>query len=85
MTHDAEAWRDQAACKGMDPGLFFPERGSGQVAIEAVLAVCEGCPSKGPCLAYAMGHGEFEDPSGLWGGTTGRQRRAMRRARRGAA
>lgn len=40
--------------------------------------ICESCPYKNPCAEYAI-----NDPSlvGIWGGTTDRSRKAIRRER----
>jgi len=38
-------------------------------------AICATCPVTEDCLAYAMGD---VDTVGIWAGTTGRERRAMR-------
>jgi WhiB family redox-sensing transcriptional regulator len=68
---DDGRWRHRAACKGMDPALFYPERGN---AVSEPLAVCRRCPVQAPCKAFAI---RFREP-GVWGGTTGRNRREMR-------
>jgi len=80
-------WRDLAACRSVDPDLFFPpgaphaEGSDRQVA--AAQAVCRRCPVSGPCLAYALAASESE---GIWAGTTPTQRAAARRSlTRGAA
>lgn len=65
-------WTDQANCKGMDPELFLPERGDNHTANQAK-AICEGCPIKDDCLDYAV----FHNCIGIWGGTSGRERRKM--------
>ena len=65
-------WRRQGACAGLDPGLFFPERG---IRIDAVLAVCADCSVKEPCLEWGLYH----EKEGIWGGTSARERRTMRR------
>ena len=46
------AWRRSAACRGADPDLFFPERGSHR-PVEA-LAYCEECSVRSECLASAL-------------------------------
>ncbi len=72
----AESWRDDAACSGTDPELFFagdPE------SVETARALCEGCPVRTPCLEAALALGEMH---GVWGGVTEGQRRRMIRARR---
>jgi WhiB family redox-sensing transcriptional regulator len=68
-------WMADAACRGMNPDLFFPERGGSTAEAKAV---CAGCPVRVECLDYAITN--FEK-LGLWGGTSERQRRAMRRRR----
>ncbi|MGK2947784.1 MAG: WhiB family transcriptional regulator [Acidimicrobiales bacterium] len=69
-----EQWKDHAACVGIDPDLFFPERG----ALTAMAKeVCMGCPVRQECLDYALAHGMRW---GIWGGTTERQRRRKRQA-----
>lgn len=65
-------WTDQAACKGMDPELFLPQRGDNNTANTAK-AVCKTCPIINDCLDYAV----FHNAIGIWGGTSGRDRRHM--------
>lgn len=64
-------WRTEASCKGLDPDLFFPERGEPTAHIKAV---CEGCPVKAECLALGL---ELDGP-GVWGGTSERERVGLR-------
>lgn len=71
----SDAWRGNAACLGMDPAMFFPERGDSQTLARAK-AVCDGCPVKDDCLEYNL----FEK-DGVYGGTSDRDRRALRRRR----
>lgn len=59
-------WHQQAACRGLDPELFFPL--AGHDAKEAK-AVCRTCPVKEPC--YEAGRYEYY---GVWGGTTRKER-----------
>jgi WhiB family redox-sensing transcriptional regulator len=74
-----DAWREQAACGDQDPELFFPEKGEWAKARQAK-AVCEGCAVRGPCLHEAL-HGAqaTNDETGIFGGTTPRERRGLRR------
>jgi WhiB family redox-sensing transcriptional regulator len=71
-------WRDDAACSGLDPDLFFPIGSSGAslLEIEAARHVCQGCTVTVPCLRWALDHGQVQ---GIWGGTTEEERRALRR------
>lgn len=69
-----------AACRGVDPELFFPVGTEGAAAEQATAAkfVCAGCPLRSGCLAWALDTGqEF----GVWGGTTEDERRDLRRGR----
>lgn len=67
-------WQDRGACNGADPDLFFPERGD---PTGPAKRICERCPVKKECLEFAL-----SDPEtvGVWGGTSGAQRRQIRRA-----
>jgi WhiB family redox-sensing transcriptional regulator len=63
------------ACRGVDPDLFFPERGeSSQEAKD----ICQTCDARMACLEFALLNGE---KFGVWGGTSERQRRILRRQR----
>jgi WhiB family redox-sensing transcriptional regulator len=72
-------WRTLAACRGLDPELFFPARGDSHTARNAQ-AVCATCPVAERCLEYAIEVGETE---GIWGGLSGRQLRQERQRRAG--
>lgn len=75
----APHWQTMAACRGMNPDLFFPERGTSQVEAKAV---CMSCPVSRECLDFAMESGEH---TGIWGGTSERKRREMARKKRRVA
>ena len=68
----AEKWMADAYCQSVDPDMFFPE--DGQNAREAK-KICERCPVTFECLNYAL-HYRLDD--GVWGGTSPRDRRALR-------
>jgi WhiB family redox-sensing transcriptional regulator len=76
-------WQERANCLGVDPDLFFPERGA---STREAKAVCGGCEVRLDCLEYALCNGE---KFGIWGGLSERERRRLRRqralARRAAA
>jgi WhiB family transcriptional regulator, redox-sensing transcriptional regulator len=71
-------WRLDAACAEVDPELFFPEPGQAPQAA-AAKAVCAGCAVRGPCLEQAV-HGPQarDDHTGIFAGTTARDRTALR-------
>jgi WhiB family redox-sensing transcriptional regulator len=71
----AERWQERANCLGVDPDLFFPERGA---STREAKAVCRGCEVRMDCLEYALAHGE---KFGIWGGLSERERRRVRRQR----
>lgn len=65
-------WRDKALCVGLDSNIFFSDDGD----VSKALKICTGCSAKEPCLEYAL---EFNVEFGVWGATTGPERRALRR------
>jgi WhiB family redox-sensing transcriptional regulator len=69
------SWQDRANCLGVDPDLFFPERGA---STREAKEVCRGCEVQQDCLEYALRNGE---KFGIWGGMSERERRRIRRAR----
>lgn len=78
ISSDPAVWRDQAACRDTDPDLFFPVGTTGP-AIEQIRSakeVCEACEVRQPCLDYAL---STNQDSGVWGGTSEDERRALRR------
>jgi WhiB family redox-sensing transcriptional regulator len=72
-------WRKRAACRGVDPDIFFPM--SDEDAEEAK-SICRGCDVHEACLAFALANRERD---GVWGGATERERRRMLRQRRKSA
>jgi WhiB family redox-sensing transcriptional regulator len=65
------SWRNDAACRGTDPAVFFPERATSP---EPALAICARCPVRAECLDAA-------DDDGIWGGTTAVERKPRRATR----
>lgn len=70
-------WRTLAACRGLDPDLFFAERGD-TLTVRNARAVCATCPVAAECLEFAIANGETE---GMWGGLCGNELRAEKRRR----
>jgi len=68
-------WQLEANCLGVDPDLFFPERGA---STKEAKAVCKGCVVREDCLEFALQNGE---KFGIWGGFSERERRRIRRQR----
>jgi hypothetical protein len=76
MAGRPENWKEQAACRGKDPELFFVERGDD--AGEAK-RICRECPVRLQCLEYAL---TVKERYGIWGGLGEHERRryAQRKA-----
>jgi WhiB family transcriptional regulator, redox-sensing transcriptional regulator len=76
-------WRQNAACIGVDPEMFFPI-GEVSVAdrqlIAAAKALCARCPSRAPCLDFAL----KQRCDGVYGGLTARERDVVARRDRNA-
>lgn len=71
------AWMELANCRGMDPNLFHPGKGGNDLA-DAAKQVCARCQVRDECLAYALDNNFAQ---GVWGGTSDRDRRRLRRNR----
>lgn len=76
-----DTWRDEAECRRLGQpveerlALFFPERGDSPASAREV---CARCPVQDPCRDYALRHGM----QGVWGSSTGQDRRLLRRSDR---
>ncbi|MGH9177809.1 MAG: WhiB family transcriptional regulator [Acidimicrobiales bacterium] len=73
------SWRQRAACRGVDPDIFYP---SSDEEAEEAKAICRVCPVRESCLEYAIINRERD---GVWGGATERERRRILRQRRKSA
>lgn len=72
IERDHHDWRKKASCRSLSPTLFILERGQDH---RQALKVCRDCVVKNPCLRYALDNNEI----GIWGGTTGKERRRMKK------
>ena len=77
LTGDAEemSWQERALCAQTDPEAFFPEKGG---STREAKKVCLGCEVRSECLEYALNN---KEQFGIWGGTSERERRRLRRER----
>lgn len=73
LTND---WRNQAACRAVDPETFFPigQGPATRVTERDAKRVCGWCPVRTECLEYALGTGQY---TGVWGGLTEDERRDL--------
>lgn len=61
-------------CATTDPDLFFPDKAD-WTASRVAKTLCADCHVVDACLQHALRHEEY----GVWGGTTGTERRELRR------
>jgi len=71
-------WRHEAACREVDPELFFPIGNSGPalLQIDEAKQVCRRCTVTEHCLRWAIDSGQ---DAGVWGGMSEDERRAYKR------
>lgn len=72
-----DGWKDRGACKGFDktePDLMWPTPATPPREINRAKAICATCPVQPECLTAGLG-----EHHGIWGGTTPRERRKLRR------
>jgi WhiB family redox-sensing transcriptional regulator len=74
-----QSWRKQAACRGLDPEIFYPVSEDDAAAAKSV---CGECTVRMPCLEFALTNREHD---GIWGGATEKERRRITRQRRKSA
>lgn len=75
-----QPWVAEAACRGLDPSFFFPQVTDGNAASEEARSACARCTVRDECL-----EANLDEKNGVWGGTTPKERRAIRAERRAAA
>ena len=76
-------WRARAACRDVDPELFFPAANTGSAwaaQVKAAKAVCGRCPVVDLCRTFAFDGLRY----GVAGGMTEQERAADRRSRSAA-
>jgi WhiB family redox-sensing transcriptional regulator len=69
----------EVGCMQSDPDAFFPETGGNSYELQNAKKICQRCPARVECLTYAI---EAQEPFGLWGGMTARERIEISRKRR---
>lgn len=75
MAHD-RAWMEDAACLDLDLVVFYPKRTKRGQSLDTDPAkeICEECPVRKTCLAFAIAH---DIPYGVWGGWDWRDRKEI--------
>lgn len=74
-----QIWRQNAACRGVEPDIFYPVS---EEEADPAKAICAVCNVRTACLEYALAHRERD---GVWGGATEKERRRLLRQRRKSA
>ena len=71
-------WRHNAVCRDEDPEMFFPVGNSGPALAQIADAklICNRCAVTTDCLSGALNTGQ---DSGVWGGMSEDERRALKR------
>ena len=70
-------YKGPAPCTKADPEIFFaePDQSGAAAMTRQAKGYCNGCPYREECLAWAVLNNEV----GVWGGTSGNERRRIRR------
>jgi WhiB family redox-sensing transcriptional regulator len=71
---DPLKWQDDALCAQVSQEMFFPEKGG---STKDAKRICGSCDVRQKCLEYALT--QESNPPGVWGGTSMRERRAIRK------
>src|SRR5262249_49713513 len=70
-------WAEQALCAQADPRAWFPDKGGSPALAKRI---CAACPVRAQCLDYAVSGADTWGgiATGIWGGTTPRERAQLR-------
>lgn len=67
-------WWDDAACLPFPTGWWYADPHVNRHQTAKAIQICNDCPVKAECLAYAHANNEH----GIWGGVSDEERRRMR-------
>lgn len=73
LDEPGQRWRVNAACRGMDPKLFYPASPDAYAA-EYAKTVCGRCPVRVACGEYGA-----KERDGVWGGLSAKDRERARK------
>lgn len=71
-------WIEEAACRGMDTAIFFPDSKNRDEAYEFAKKICARCHVRPRCLALSIPFIPTGDRYGVFGGLTPAERRLER-------
>ena len=77
ITLKVQEWTAHAVCATVDGNLWFPEKND-RMSAQRAKQICRTCPVINECLEAAITSEVVE--LGIWGGTSERERRNIRRA-----
>ncbi len=77
-----DSWREDAACLGLTPDVFYPDEQSSPKDKARAIRICAGCAVRDQCLQFALANNE---KFGIWGGLPVGARRRMHREMNDAA
>jgi WhiB family redox-sensing transcriptional regulator len=77
-TDRGDDWRDEGACRQVDPDEFFAKSTH---AVRKAKRVCDGCPVRQQCTQFAL---DNDERFGVWGGLSQKELRALRSRRKQA-
>lgn len=76
MNNRQRSWTDRAACLGMDPDLFMPQRGENK-KVQKAKQICRQCPVMNECREYGLELSVKYDTHGIFGGLSRYERAAI--------
>lgn len=65
---ESVTWREQAACRGTNPALFYDPH---PVDVAEAKRICARCPARTACLQHAI---DTREEWGVWGGLAADER-----------
>lgn len=68
-----DRWRRRAKCLNGDREIFYPDKGG---STRDAKRLCQACPVVRPCLRFAF---DSDERFGVWGDSSERERRKMRK------
>ena len=68
-------WQSDGLCAQTDPDVFYPEHGDKHAA-QVAKRVCAECPVIKKCLTSAL---RWNEPYGIWGGMSPKERQELRK------
>lgn len=75
-------WFLEAACKGLDPDMFYPDEPTMWPEAELVKQLCDMCPVRTQCIDFSV-TSKYEEQG--WWGISPEDRRQLRREYKAAS